>query len=116
MNLEGKISGKSLMMVINPSLVLKANSVLFISAYYAFCILRKSALSTVMKSKSAFSTVMKSKCAFSTVMKSRSAFSTVMTCYYVGTVNGPTSITRLGVWKMYQKVASFSILDIKNRH
>ena len=31
--------------------------------------------------------------------------------YYVGTVNGPTSITRLGVWKMYQKVASFSILD-----
>ena len=31
--------------------------------------------------------------------------------YYVGTVNGPTSITRLGVWKMYQKVASFSFLD-----
>ena len=31
--------------------------------------------------------------------------------HYVGTVNGPTSITRLGVWKMYQKVASFSILD-----
>ena len=31
--------------------------------------------------------------------------------YYVGTVNGPTSITRRGVWKMYQKVASFSILD-----
>ena len=30
---------------------------------------------------------------------------------YVGTVNGPTSITRLGVWKLYQKVASFSILD-----
>ena len=30
---------------------------------------------------------------------------------YVGTVNGPTSITRLGVWKMYQKVASFSFLD-----
>ena len=31
--------------------------------------------------------------------------------YYVGTVNGPTSITRLAVWKMYQKVASFSFLD-----
>ena len=31
--------------------------------------------------------------------------------FYVGTVNGPTSITRLGVWKMYQKVASFSFLD-----
>ena len=30
---------------------------------------------------------------------------------YVGIVNGPTSITRLGVWKMYQKVASFSFLD-----
>ena len=37
---------------------------------------------------------------------------------YVGTVNGPTSITRLGVWKMYQKVASFSFLDPppQNRH
>ena len=31
--------------------------------------------------------------------------------YYVGTVNRLTSITRLGVWKMYQKVASFSFLD-----
>ena len=31
--------------------------------------------------------------------------------YYVGTVNGPTSIARLAVWKMYQKVASFSFLD-----
>ena len=31
--------------------------------------------------------------------------------FYVGTVNGPTSITQLGVWKMYQKVASFSFLD-----
>ena len=30
---------------------------------------------------------------------------------YVGTVNEPTSITRLAVWKMYQKVASFSFLD-----
>ena len=39
------------------------------------------------------------------------------THYYVGTVNGPTSITRLGVWKMYQKVASFSFLDPpQNRH
>ena len=38
--------------------------------------------------------------------------------YYVGTVNGPTFITRLAVWKMYQKVASFSFLDTppKNRH
>ena len=37
---------------------------------------------------------------------------------YVGTVNGPTSITRLAVWKMYQKVASFSFLDTppQNRH
>ena len=35
----------------------------------------------------------------------------VLSFHYVGTVNGPTSITRLGVWKMYQKVASFSILD-----
>ena len=57
MNLEEKISGKRLRMVIDPSLVLKANSVHLISAYYAFCKLRKSAFSTVMKSKSAFSTV-----------------------------------------------------------
>ena len=31
--------------------------------------------------------------------------------HYVGTVNGPTSITQLGVWKMYQKIARFSFLD-----
>ena len=28
--------------------------------------------------------------------------------FYVGTVNGPTSITQLGVLKMSQKIASFS--------
>ena len=71
MNLEGKSSGKSLTMVIDPNVVLKANvhSVHLNSAYYAFCIPSKSAFSTVMKSKSAFSTVMKSKSALSTVMK-----------------------------------------------
>ena len=78
MNLEGKISGKSLMMVIYSNLVLKANSVHLICSYYAFSILRKSAFSTVMRSKSAFSTVMKTKPAFSTVMNRKFAFSTVM--------------------------------------
>ena len=63
------------MMVIYPSLVLKANSVHLICSYYAFSILRKSAFSTVMKRKPAFNTVMNRKSAFSTVMKSKLAFS-----------------------------------------
>ena len=33
---------------------------------------------------------------------------TVDNYIYIGTVNGPTSITQLGVLKMSQKIASFS--------
>ena len=34
-------------------------------------------------------------------------FVIVFICYYVATVNGPTSITRLGVLKMCHQIASF---------
>ena len=34
-------------------------------------------------------------------------FVIVFICYYVVTVNGPTSITRLGVLKMCHQIASF---------
>ena len=35
---------------------------------------------------------------------------------YVGTVNEPISITRLGVWEMSQKIASFQFLDTPTPH